>query len=255
MFLIALTRRVLVTAVPAAVALLATRADASLIAHWQAEGNANDSAGTHHGTMLGGAGFGPGVFGQAFQFNGNPQHMNAPDDPAWAFGANPFSMSLWVNFASINSGGMGQLPNVFLGQDDGGGGANKFVFGYDGAGTVFFHINGPGLAFITAPTAFNPSTGSWHMYTMTRSASTYTFYADGNSLGTASNGLILPDCIQPMEIGMAEGLGWLNARVDDTRIYDHALSASEVAGLVPEPASLVVIAGGIGVLLALRGRR
>ncbi len=233
--------------------LLAVEADASLIAWYQGEGNANDSAGTHHGTLQGGAGYGSGVFGHAFSLNGSPQRMTAPDDPAWAFGAGAFSMSLWVNFSQIAQGGLGGAPNVFLGQDEGPGPTNKWVFAYDGLGTLYFHINGPGLTFITAPTAINPTVNSWHMYSMTRSGTTYTFYYDGVSLGTANDGLNIPDSASPLEIGEVEGLGWLHANVDDTRIYNHALTSGEVASLVPEPSTFVVIGlAGLGLLLRRR---
>ena len=42
----------------------------ALINHWAAENNALDSVGGNHGTLEGGAGFGPGRVGQAFSLDG-----------------------------------------------------------------------------------------------------------------------------------------------------------------------------------------
>jgi hypothetical protein len=233
---------------------LVPQAHATLLAYYQAEGNANDSAGTHNGTLINGASFGAGQFGQAFQLNGTNQYVSVPDDPAWAFGANAFTISLWANFSSIRQGSVGSLPNVFVAQDNGGGGTNKWVFFYDGLGDLAFHINGPGSAFLTAPTTFTPAVGAWHMFSITRSASTYTFYGDGVSLGTASSSLSIPDATVPMTIGESEGIGFLAGRIDDVRIYNQALSATEIAALVPEPATIAVLGLGIAAMLRRRKR-
>src|SRR2546426_1845715 len=45
-------------------------------------------------------------------------------------------------FRSVRTGGATSLPNVFIAQDEGGGGTNKWVFFHDGSG-FGFHINGP----------------------------------------------------------------------------------------------------------------
>ena len=46
-----------------------------------------------------------------------------------------------------------------------------------------------------------------------------------------------------------------NGLLDDIRIFDHELSASEVAALVPEPTSYLLTVVGIGMVLAARRRR
>ncbi|MBI2504200.1 MAG: hypothetical protein HYW07_13325, partial [Candidatus Latescibacteria bacterium] len=65
------------------------------VAWWAAEGDARDGAGSHHGTLVGGAGFAPGLVGQAFSLDGVDDCIrvdNAPD-------LNPqgsFSLVAWV---------------------------------------------------------------------------------------------------------------------------------------------------------------
>lgn len=234
-------------------------ARAGLIAHYQAEGNAKDTAGGHDGSLVSGAGFGAGQFGQAFDLNGTNQYVSAPDSQAWAFGNNPFTISLFANFDSIRQTPIGQLPNVFVAQDEGGGTTRKWDFFYSN-GQLAFHINAPGTVFefLTSPSTFTPATGEWHLYTVTRSGTTYTFYVDGVSLGTTSSSLTIPDANAPLTIGQAEGVGFFDGRLDDVRIYDRALSQAEVQALmpaaVPEPASVVLAGAGAAGLVAARRR-
>jgi len=232
--------------------VVASGSQAVLIAHYEAEDNAFDTTGAHHGTVQNGAGFDSGQFGRAFRLNGSNQYVSALDSSAFAFGSNSFSLSTWVNFDTIRLGGTGSIPNVFVAQDEGGGSTKKWIFYYDNNG-IGFHINGPGgSVFLSA--AFTPTVGAWTMFSLTRSGSTYTFYANGSSIGTASSGLAINDGAAPLTIGQAEGLGFVDGRLDDVRIYDHELSASEVHDLyapVPEPFTM----GLAGLALAAAARR
>ena len=47
-----------------------------LVAHWSAEGNANDSAGQNHGKLRNGATFAPGKIGQAFKLDGKDDYID-----------------------------------------------------------------------------------------------------------------------------------------------------------------------------------
>ena len=230
---------------------------ANQVARYEAEGNANDTTGLHNGSLINGAGFGSGVFGQAFSFSSaSQQYVTVLDDPAWTLGSGDFSLSLWTNFTTIAQGGVGSLPNTFLAHDEGGGGNKKWVFGYDGNGDLFFHINGPGgSAFISPAATIAPTVGVWHMYTLTRSASTYSYYYDAGLVGTATNSLTIGDAAAPLTIGQAEGIGYLNGRVDDVQIYNNALTSTQVTTLVPEPASIVTAGFGLLFLLGRRKRR
>ncbi|MBI3415922.1 MAG: immunoglobulin domain-containing protein, partial [Verrucomicrobia bacterium] len=49
-----------------------------LIAWWPGDGNANDLAGTNHGTLRNGAGFAPGIVGQAFALDGVDDFVSIP---------------------------------------------------------------------------------------------------------------------------------------------------------------------------------
>ena len=234
---------------------LSSSAYAGQIARYEAEGNANDMVGTHNGSLVNGAGYGSGVFGQAFSLSANnQQYVTVPDDSAWTLGSNDFSLSLWVNFTSISPLGVGSLPNTFIGHDQGGGSAPKWIFGYNALGSMYFHINGSGgSTFLTSGSTLAPTTNSWHLYTMTRSGSNYKFYFDGAIIGSDTSSLQIEDAAAPLTIGQAEGIGYLDGRVDDVRVYDNALTSTEVRALVPEPST--IITAGVGVAILLRRRK
>jgi hypothetical protein len=208
---------------------------AGLIAYYAAEGNANDSADGHNGTALSGVTYDAGKFGQAFQLNG--AYISVPDDPALTLGDFPFTISVWANVNSISAGGLGTLPNVFIGHDEQPGTHPKWVFFYDGNGKLAFHINGGdgGSVFLTPATTIAPLTAEWHNYAITRNAQIYSFYYDGTFLGLVADHSTIPDANAPMTIGQVEGLGQINGRLDDIRIYDTALSPSEIAALQSVP--------------------
>jgi hypothetical protein len=224
---------------------------AGLIASWSGDGNANDSIASRNGTLANGAGFGSGRFGQSFRLDGVNDYVSVPDDNVWTFGSNPFTVALWANFDVIKQQSLGLLPNVFIAHDQGGGTQNKWVFFYDDDGNLAFHINGTGSVFLTSPTTFFPTVGNWHHFALTRIGSTYTFYADGGSLGTRTASQLIPNANAALTIGQAEGLGFFDGDLDEVQIYDEALSAEQISQLsvIPEPSAwILLVVGTLGVL-------
>src|SRR5439155_2400350 len=211
----------------------------SLVSWWRGEGNANDSSGAHHGALQNGAGFGAGQFGQAFSLDGVNDFVQVPDSAAWSFGSKDFTIELWANLNVVRSGSPGSLPNVFIAQDEGGGGTNKWIFFHDGSG-FGFHINGPSVGSVfLGPIPFALTAGQWHQLAVTRSGSTYTFYADGAAVGSATDVRPIPDANAPLTIGQAEGVGFINGRLDEAAIFSRALSAQEIQALFTSQDSLV----------------
>lgn len=82
------------------------------------------------------------------------------------------------------------------------------------------------------------------------------FYVDGMPFGSADRGGPIPAPTKSPVVGMDIGsLRWVfKGRIDDFRIYNEALSAEEIAAIVPEPSTLMLLAIGALVLLARRKR-
>ena len=63
----------------------------------------------------------------------------------------------------------------------------------------------------------------------------------------------------PLTVGQSEGIGFFAGRLDDVRIYDSALSGSQIAALAapstPEPRAIALFAAGTALGLATLRRR
>ncbi|MDP6345734.1 MAG: hypothetical protein QF491_19510, partial [Alphaproteobacteria bacterium] len=78
-----------------------------LVAYWSGDDNADDGSGNgHHGSLVGGAGYGAGQFGQAFEFTGGGQSVTVPDSNDFHFAGN-FTVNLWAQIHDGPSGSVG----------------------------------------------------------------------------------------------------------------------------------------------------
>jgi hypothetical protein len=232
-----------------------------LIGYWAGDGNFLDGSGNaNHGVSVpsGEVGFGVGKVGQAFALDGANDQVQVPDSALWTLGSSDFTIDLWVNFDSVRLGPLSQLPNVFVGHDQGGGVQPKWVFYQGNTSQIAFHVNTGGTQ-ATLAAGFTPTPGDWYNVAVTRTAGTYRFYVDGLQVGAVTNAIVIPDAAAFLTFGQAEGLGFFDGRLDEIQIYNRALTASEIEGLatVPEPVSLLLLAIGlaaVGVTGTRRGR-
>src|SRR5215467_6689435 len=82
--------------------LAPTAAHAATVIHWwKADGNANDSVGTNHGSLVGDTTFASGENGQAFSFDGTGDYVSVPDDPSHYF-TGSFTMEAWAKTSGTN---------------------------------------------------------------------------------------------------------------------------------------------------------
>ena len=66
-----------------------------MMAHYELEGNANDSVGTQDGTEVGSPAYGVGQYGQAIIIDGTDDYVSIPDGGTTEFGEVSFSVSYW----------------------------------------------------------------------------------------------------------------------------------------------------------------
>jgi len=226
-----------------------------LVGYWNCdEGSGttvHDGTPNHHdGTIYGATWTTNGASGNALQFDGNNDYVSVPDDNAWAFGSNDFTIALWDNFDEPGHGTVGSPGDIFIGNDEGGGQRNKWFFSL-GGGFLCFHINGPsfpqgGLFFPQVP--FSPVVGQWYQLAITRSGSTYTIFVNGGVGGSAVETHAVPNANAPLTIGEAEGAGFVHGRLDEVRIYNRALSEAEIESLYCGRSYIPRDANGDGVI-------
>jgi hypothetical protein len=170
----------------------------------------------------------PGRIGNAVQLSGNGEYVDLPD--GIVSGLHDFTVSAWVN-PSANSAwsrvfdfGTGTGNYMFL-TLSAGGGPLRFAITTSGNGAEQ-QLNAPG----TLPL------NTWSHVAVTLSGNTGTLYVNGQPVATNNNMTLTPAALGATNnnwIGRSQfgGDPFLAATVDDFQIYDHALSAADIATL------------------------
>jgi len=200
-------------------------APSGLISWWTADGTANDRVGTNNGTLNNAVTFVAGIVGQAFSFDGVDSYVSVPDNSAWAFGTNSFTIELWADSASAANN------QAMLAYDAGGGLLNKWILWLNN-NNLQLHINGPGIGanYITS-SSFIRNDNQWYHYALIRQGTTFTFFVNGSVLSSVSSTLSIPDAAAPLTIGKAEGGFYFDGWLDEIRIYSRALTPSEIQAI------------------------
>jgi len=209
-----------------------------LVAYYPFNGNAQDESGNgHHGTVNG-ATLTEDRFGSvnsAYYFPIGPNVIELAS--ATMNGINAFSLGVWLKTSASDSGA-GHFNHFFSGANSNE--ANEFLLPITKAsGSVVICIKGTCSRDTMSPTSINDDV--WHYSTIVRSGSTSTvkLYIDGafdsewNSSPTGNlfiEGLVIgadQDCVNGCWAPNED----FNGVIDDVRIYNRALSESEIQQL------------------------
>ena len=169
-----------------------------------------------------------GQLGSAVSLCGNNEYVNLPS--GIVSGLTDFTISAWVNpsqntpWSRVFDFGTGTGNYMFL-TLNAGGGPLRFAITTSGGGAEQ-QINGTG----------NLPLNTWSHVAVTLSGSTGTLYVNGTAVGTNSNMTLHPSDLGNTTqdwIGRSQYPAdpYLSGKVDDFQIYDHALTAAQVAGL------------------------
>jgi len=182
--------------------------DGSCIALYELEGNANDTSGVYNGTATG-VTYGVGKFGQAGVFDGSTSNIQT------TFDSNTLSAvtySFWMASTSTsNYSIMG-----FTGTSD------MYIQCLNGTtARVFFRSN----LLYTDVLNFFVNDGTFHHYTFTIDSVGLKHYRDSILIGTS--GQVISSVTLPFQIG-TDGTSYVLGSIDQVRIFNKALTASEV---------------------------
>ena len=210
-----------------------------LISYWPYNNNANDVSGNNNNGTLSGA-----IFiadrhdnsDSACDFNGTTGMMQTTTDYNTDFTA--LSVSLWFKTDSTSGGGM---FGHALTQDGNTVDGDKRIYISD-AGEVFTGINNGGIHIINTSGAYND--GDWHHLAALYTSAKMELYIDNTSAALDESGYGLGETARYWLIGYENfgGGDWASApanyyfdgALDDIRVYDRALSTSEIAELYNE---------------------
>jgi autotransporter-associated beta strand protein len=197
--------------------------------------NAVDASGlSSSATLMNGATFAAGKFGNSVSLNGSSQYVQLPYGQL--AGLSDFTIATWVNLNSIATS-----ARIF----DFGADTDRYMCllahnGYSPQFSITKFGGGAGQSIYGNATL---PTGSWHHIAVTLTGSEGSgvgvMYVDGVAVGTNSSMTYTPDMIGSIYnasncwVGRSQFAGdpYLNGKVEDFRIYNGALKASQIAAL------------------------
>jgi len=206
-----------------------------LVAHYEFEGNTYDSSDKgNDGTAYGGLKYGAGKIGQAAIFDGVDDFINTGLRVA-DFVSKSMSLSAWVYLTSTND-----APTI-LGLTDHGNLGGIFLRLYTNNNTNLSSYNGSSWDQVYA-LSDQPSLSNWHHYAFTYDASTKNaiIYKNGSNIASGTIAGIYNFGSNVFTIANANSNSHFAGKIDELRIYDRALTISEIqqlaaAGTTPQP--------------------
>ena len=218
-----------------------TRISTGLMAHYSFnEGSgisARDASGNgNHATLMNGAMWVTGKFGQAIQFS-NPTDYLSIADSGETLNPQYISVSVWVKPATIGGG----LPQYIVSKD-------RDCCDFSGHGGYGFRINPDGVlggeiwlassqSLLSASGASRLTPGVWSHVAMVFNGTNIILYVNGVRDGVSPT--IKQDTVQlsnkPLTVGVLsfEAPTWypFRGQMDEIRLYSRVLSAQEIADL------------------------
>jgi hypothetical protein len=232
---VGVTKRILVFLLLAD--LFCVSAGANLISYWKFDESsgytAYDSQGSNNGTIYG-ATWVTGQINGVLNFDGINDYVNIPNNSSQQISTNQITLAAWIKL-SANVGntqgriickqtvGNGNISWGFelFGSGYGGSTGNQLVF-HDSSGTVSYNcISSTHLEL-----------NRWYYVAVTDNAGQIRIYLDGQLDHSSNTGYGIPGNISaPIKIGCVESEKFFNGVIDNVRIYNRALSATEVSQL------------------------
>ena len=197
-----------------------------LVGCWTFDGSyskAPDCSGNNNtGTLTNGPTKTTGKVGQALSFDAGTDYVSVPHSANFNPGANPFTVSTWIK--TTNNSAAQFILSHYVSSP----GWGLAVTGSCAAATICFW-DGNAYAGVSS----GISTNVWAHVVAVRSGTTVTVYVDGVNKGNITIQTTIPDITTTLNIGTSDTTTFrpFLGSIDDVRIYNRALSASEIARL------------------------
>lgn len=261
----------------AAVSLVAPSAQASLVALYNYNNAANlgqDSSGNGNNLLTSGNPLsGAGKYGAAVNLSQDMLYSSNGTLAGLPVGNSSYTIASWINPNSATGGGIvgwgnyGQNSQVNALRMNNATGVHNYWWNNDLSGNVSSSL-----------TADNVAGAGWHFVAATYDAATqmHRIYVDNVELnhrkvGPGNPGALPNSKAMNFTIGRTWNSEWFDGLLDNTAIFSHALSTTELATIsandysayiakapettVPEPASLGLLGAGMAALGILRRKR
>ena len=201
----------------------------NLVARYTFEDNAQDSAGNNHGTITGDLTYSEGRLGRALSWPGvagarvtvnNTSPLQMTDN-------SPYSITYWINLSSFAVPGVSFSAPLTKGHF-----GASYAHLVSSTGQLNVYTSGDfGVDFSSAG-FFNGLANTWVHVVQTYDGDKIALYKNGTLHGTSGGGIQFKASTLPLYIGSNSSSQYpLSGKIDDVRIYNKALSGSEVASL------------------------
>jgi uncharacterized delta-60 repeat protein len=195
----------------------------NMVGWYRSENTAADETHNADGSAMNGAGYAPGMVGQAFSLDGVDDHIVAPavsaQDPTSAG-----SMDAWVFFNQKPSVA-GHIMSIIAK------GGNATDFDLQANTDDHFHFYVAGGTQTASTTVL--TTGVWYHVAGTWDATGLRIYVNGSLEATNTTSVTRGHSGRELWIGASQTFGgrFFNGLVDESEIFDRALTSEEVAGI------------------------
>ncbi len=217
--------------------------DDNLAGYWSLdEGSGSSlkdsSTNENDGTIYGSPSWVAGKSGYALDFDGVDDYVSVPDDDSLDFDYDEdFTVCGWIKLPSAGQNDLDHTANYLFGKQGSVYAYSLFFYNstYSSPGTIRFHRHdGTNTVNATiASTTFNDDT--WHFICVKKDGGTIYFYVDGEQQGSVADTMTSSTLNnEPFQIGLYADR-YLTGCVDEVRIYDRALSESEIKALYLNP--------------------
>ena len=200
-----------------------------LVGHWTFDegsgSTALDSSGNNSSGTISGPSWATGRIGSALSFDGSNDYVRVPYKSNLQLYNSSFTFSSWIKSTDSDEG-------MIVVRDSGNNTYNEWYFGLN-------HNNLNGNLSIWdgsnwhATSSANVNDGGWHMATITYDGSVIRMYKDGNLVATTSSVTTNYSSTDDIYIGGRNPAlpRYFNGVIDDVRVYNRALSASDISEL------------------------
>lgn len=202
------------------------------VSHWKFdEGSgttAADCAGDNNGTVYD-ASWTSGQIGGALSFDGDGDYVSIPDDNSLDITDN-LTIAAWVKRA-----GGGSSNEIIVSKYNGTSGQYSYRLFFSSTNTVRWWLsqNGGTSNREYVDSTLKITDTSWHFIVVTFKSGVLRIYIDGADKTGSSKGSItsIHASTEPLFIGQENTGSYFDGKIDEVRIYEEVLSASEISQL------------------------
>ncbi|HEX8246539.1 MAG TPA: LamG-like jellyroll fold domain-containing protein [Pyrinomonadaceae bacterium] len=205
-----------------------------LVSWYRAEGDAADAQNSNNGALRNGTAFAPGRVRRAFKFDGADDFVEIPD--AASLKPQNLTLEAWVKFDNLTSTVSGGAPPGFqyiVFKKN----ANQILFeGYSliklpDNRLAYTSISNSGVHTTVVDNTQTVEIGRYYHVVGTYDGTTARLYVNGRKVAEQFHGQPLDYDTRPVTIGATNEANWdgkMNGAIDEVKIYNRALSDSEI---------------------------